>query len=96
MPRAEQLRHWAVQLPGRLRLRLVSLAAATFGRLIPRQRAMLLFPVALGLAVVSIVFAARSGPGPTCVPTMQLAAGAHQPASKLCKGQPAMGLYLGH
>ncbi len=96
MPRVEQVRHWAVHLPARVRLGLVSLAAATFGRLIPRQRAMLLFPVALGLAVVSIVFAARSGPAPTCVPTMQLAASAHQPGSKLCRGQPAMGLYLGH
>jgi hypothetical protein len=96
MPRVEQLRHWAVQLPGRVRRRLVWLAAATFGRLIPRQRAMLLFPVALGLAAVSIIFAARSGPSPTCVPAMQLAASAHQPASKLCKGQPAMGLDLGH
>ena len=96
MPRVEQLRHWAVQLPARARRRLGSIAARIFGRLIPRQRAVLLFPVALSLAVVSIVIAARSGPAPNCEQVMQLAAtGAHAPASKICKNQPAMGLYVG-
>jgi hypothetical protein len=97
MPRVEQLRHWAVQLPGRLRRRLGSVAVRVFGRLIPRQRALLLFPVGLSLAVASIVIGFRSGPAPNCEPVMQLAAtAAHAPGSKLCKDQPAMGMYVGH
>ena len=97
MPRIEQLRHGVAKVLLRTRLRLAGLRAAVFGRLIPRQRAALFFPLALGLAIASIVFAARSGPGPNCAPVAPVAAtGAHAAASKPCNKEQPMGMYMGH
>jgi hypothetical protein len=97
MPRIEQLRHGVAKVLLRARLRLAGLRAAVFGRLIPRQRAALLFPLALGLAIASIVFAARSGSGPSCAPVTPLAAtSAHVTASKPCSKYQPMGMYMGH
>lgn len=96
MPRIEQLRHGVAKALLRIRLRLAGMRAAVFGRLIPRQRAALLFPLALGLAIASIVFAARSGSGPTCAPVAPLAAtSTHVAASKLCNKNQPMGMYMG-
>jgi hypothetical protein len=87
MPRIEQLRHRALLLLWRLRTGLVRV----FGRLVPRQRVALLFPMALALAVASIVFAARSGPGSSCTPVAPLAVGGKfAPRSKLCKSPPIL------
>lgn len=96
MPRIEELRHRAVLFLGRVRLRLGSARAVAGRRLVPRPRAMLLFPLALGLAVASIVFAIRAaGHGPNCTPVIQVsAASTHPPASKLCRSEP-LG-YMGH
>lgn len=102
MPRIEQLRHGAVALAGRVRFRLVSFLSRVFGRLIPRQRAAIFFPLALAVAVTSIVFAARSSPGSSCTPVTSLAAGSRFAAgskyvasSKLCK-RPQIYTSLGH
>ena len=95
MPRIEQLRHSAVLGITRARLLLARIGSRVFGRLIPRP-AMLLFPLALCLAAASIVFAIRASNGPSCSPVLQLAAtGGHGASSKLCKNEPAMGLYSG-
>ena len=98
MPRIEQLRHRALALMARIRLRVAHFLARIFGRLIPRQRAVLFFPLALGLAVVSIVFAANSGNGKSCTPVSQLAASTRHAASTttLCRNQNPYGtIYMG-
>jgi hypothetical protein len=89
MPRIEQLRHSAARLVLRLRLALAFLGTRLFGRLIPRQRGVLFFPLAVGLAVASIVFAVKSSSGPQCgqiAPPNAVAGHAHP--SKLCKSEP--------
>jgi hypothetical protein len=104
MPRIEQLRHGIAALFARLRHQLAFAGARSFGRLgrlvprrlVPRQRAVLLFPLALCLAIASIVFAVRAGNGPTCSPVMPLAASSKHvpvPQSKICRNQPPMGFY---
>lgn len=95
MPRIEQLRHGITVLFARTRRRLASAGARSVGRLVPRQRAVLLFPLALCLAIASIVFAVRAGNGPNCSPVTPLAAASskHVPQSKLCRNQPPMGFY---
>jgi hypothetical protein len=96
MPRIEQLRHTAVLLTWRFRLRIASFLARVFRRLIPRQRAVLFFPLALALAAVSIVFAARSGPGRNCTPVTPLAAASqHEPYSKVCRYSNVVPPYMG-
>jgi hypothetical protein len=89
MPRIEQLRHRAVLTVVRLRFRTMSFLSRVARRLIPRQRAAILFPLALALAVTSIIFAARSGRGNDCTPVTPMAAGARYiTASKLCRSLP--------
>jgi hypothetical protein len=91
MPRIEELRHRAVVAIAHLRFRLVSLLFRRKRRLVPRQRAAIFFPLALALAVTSIVFAARSGPGSRCTPVTPLAAGAkYISATKLCRTGPVL------
>jgi hypothetical protein len=91
MPRIEELRHRAVAAIVRLRFRVVSFLSRVTRRLVPRQRAAIFFPLALALAVTSIVFAARSSPGSRCAPVTPLAAGARYiPGSKLCKSGPVL------
>ncbi len=91
MPRIEQLRHRALLLLWRLRTGLARFLVRVFGRLVPRQRVALLFPMALALAIASIVFAARSGPGSSCTPVAPLAVGGKfAPRSKLCKSPPIL------
>jgi hypothetical protein len=89
MPRIEELRHRAVVAIVHLRFRLSHLFRRR--RLVPRQRAAIFFPLALALAVTSIVFAARSSPGSRCTPVIPLAAGAkYISASKLCRTGPVL------
>jgi hypothetical protein len=91
MPRIEQLRHRAVVAVVHLRFRLVSFLSRVMRRLVPRQRAAIFFPLAVALAVTSIVFAARSSPGSRCTPVTPLAVGVkYMPANKLCKSQPVL------
>ncbi len=89
MPRVEQLRHAASRLLLLLRLRLAFLGCRIFGRLIPRQPGVIFLPLAIGLAVAAIVFAARSSSGPDCGQLAQASAiTGHAHASRLCKAEP--------
>jgi hypothetical protein len=103
MPRIEQLRHSALVVLGRVRRAPAALCAKLHIRLIPRQRAVLFFPLALLLAVASIVYAAKSSSGDVCTPVRQVASthatGSSKPTAskgKLCR-QPATltPLYIG-
>jgi hypothetical protein len=95
MPRAEQLRHSALVILARLR-RIPGAIGARLHfriRLVPRQRAVLLFPLAVALAVASIVFAARSSSG-TCTPVKSVAASKTVAAnSKLCRAPVIPGMF---
>jgi hypothetical protein len=84
IPRLEQLRHGIVVGMARLRARTAYILGRIFGRILPRQRAVLFFPLTLILVGVSIFFAARSGPGRGC-PPVSLTASTHQSSSKACK-----------
>jgi hypothetical protein len=94
IPRIEQLRHSAMAGLLRLRRRIAVCVAIAAGRLVPKQRAVLFFPLALALAAASIIFAARSSSGPGCAQVTQLAAG-HTQDSKLCKNPPTL-MGFGH
>ena len=97
MPRIEELRHRVALALASFRLRLASVGAMARGRrLVPRPRAvLLLFPLAVCLAITSIVFAIRAaGHGPNCTPVIQVSAATTHPAnSKLCR--TPLG-YMGH
>jgi hypothetical protein len=99
MPRIEQMRHRAMLTLAGLRLRLARLRSRLHIRLLPRQRAVLFFPLAIALTVTSIVFAARSSNN-MCTPVKSVAAAKTVPASttvpnqKLCR-PPAMGPFVG-
>jgi hypothetical protein len=54
-------------------------------RLRPRQRAVLLYPLAIALAIGSIVLAARSGPDRGCLPVRAVAAAKNVAKSSLCQ-----------
>lgn len=94
MPRAEQLRHWALLALIRVRLAMAAVGARLHFRLIPRQRAVLFFPLAVALAVTSIVFAARSSSS-TCTPTKSVAAAKTVANSSLCRAPVITGLNYG-
>ncbi len=51
----------------------------------PRQRMALFYPLAIALAVGSIVLAARSGPSRSCLPTRATAAARNFARSSLCR-----------
>jgi hypothetical protein len=54
-------------------------------RLRPRQRAILLYPLAIALAIGSIVLAARSSPDKGCLSVRAVAAAKHVARSSLCR-----------
>jgi hypothetical protein len=99
MPGIEQLRHGMILVLARLRhVAAILLFPITwlFCRLEPRQRAALLFPVAIAVVVTSIVFAARSGSSDGCVPVRSVSASKSVPKSaKLCRPGPAYTGYYG-
>jgi hypothetical protein len=96
IPRIEQLRHGLAALSARFRLRLASLGTRAVRRVVPRQKAVLLFPLALCLLIATVVLAVRTGKGPSCTPVVPVAAAtSHIPANKVCRGQPAIGIYAG-
>jgi len=93
IPRFEQLRSGLLT-----RLALVGAVLAVIGsrlhiripfrfrpRLRPRQRAILLYPLAIALAIGSIVLAARSGPDRSCLPVRAVAAAKNVAKSSLCQ-----------
>lgn len=96
MPRFEQLRHGVRTRFARLRrvvaavairLRLVvgAITSRRRRRLWPRQRILLFYPLAIALAVGSIVLAVRSGPSRSCLPTRAVAAAKNGARSNLCR-----------
>jgi hypothetical protein len=93
MPRIEQLRNSMIVLSLRVRLALRSFFGRLFGRLVPKHRAVIFFPLALVLATVGIVFAARATSGNSCQPTR--AEAGHNATAKQCKNQYMMGIYPG-
>ena len=98
MPRREQLRHRALLILAQVRLALVAVGARLHIRLhirlMPRQRIVLFFPLAIALAVTSIVFAARSSSG-SCTPAKSVAPAKTVANSKLCREPAIPGLTFG-
>jgi hypothetical protein len=92
MPRAEQLRHRALLILVRLLRIPFAIGARLHIRLVPRQRAVLFFPLAVALAVTSIVFAARSSSG-TCTPVKSVAVAKSVANSKLCRAPVMTGMF---
>lgn len=99
IPGVEESRHRLLRIAIRVRLALADLwarPARRIGRLtgrlhirlIPRQPAVLFFPLALAIVVASVVFAVRSGPGSNCLPR-QVAASKSLAQHRLCRA-PAM------
>jgi hypothetical protein len=100
MPRVEQLRHGARLALARLILLPVMIRARLHFRrpfrLRPRQRAALFFPIAVTLAVVAIVFLARSSQGNSCTQIRSVSAAKYLSKSKLCRPPYGMTpMYLG-
>jgi hypothetical protein len=104
IPRFEQLRHGIVLRLGRIMARfgwLRRILAAIGRRLhirrvLPRQRIVLFYPLAIALTVGSIVLAVRSGPVRSCMPVRTVAAGKNVARSHLCHDQRYAPLTYGH
>jgi hypothetical protein len=94
MPRIEQLRHRLVLLAARLRSGLAAIGSGPLGRLVPRQRALIFLPLALGLAVASVVLGIQSGSAPPCSRVTPLAAASRNQPQSTCKSTPQIS-YLG-
>ena len=95
MPRAEQLRHRALLILTALLRVPLFIGSRLHFRLVPRQRAVLLFPLAVGLAVASIVFAVRSSSG-SCTPAKSVAATKTvAKTTPLCRAPAFSGLNFG-
>ena len=100
MPRVEQLRHSAVILLARVRGGLRTFFGRLRFRIVPRQRAVLFLPLALLLAIVSIVYAARSSSGDTCASVRQTASSSPAPVNpgartRLCQPASPYSMYAG-
>jgi hypothetical protein len=95
MPRREQLRHRALLVLAQLRLIPIHVGARLHFLLLPRRRALLFFPLAVALAVTSIVFAARSSSG-SCTPVKTVAAAKTVAKTNLCRTPVLSGLNFGH
>lgn len=65
-------------------------------RLRPRQRAILLYPLAIALAIGSIVLAARSGNDRGCLPIRAVAAAKNVAKTSLCQPGTVSPLIYGH
>jgi hypothetical protein len=89
MPRVEQLRHKALLTLVRIRMALAAFFGRLHFRLVPRQKAVLFFPLAVALAVTSIVFAARSSSG-NCTPVKTVSAAKTVAKTNLCRTPPPM------
>lgn len=96
MPRREQLRHRALLMLAWLGRIPVAVGARLHFRLVPRQRAVLFFPLAVALAVASIVFAVRSS-SDACTPVKSVAATKTvAKTTNLCRTPVLPGLAPGH
>jgi 4-amino-4-deoxy-L-arabinose transferase-like glycosyltransferase len=85
IPRFEQLRHGVMARLAWLRLVLAAIGRRLHIRIRPRQRIVLFYPLAIALAVGSIVLAVRSGPAKSCIPTRTVAAAKNVARSSLCR-----------
>jgi hypothetical protein len=85
MPKIEQLRHRVLMLVARLRLALAGSRARLHVRLIPRQPAVLFFPLAVAVLALSIVFAVRSSSGSSCTPARTVAVSKYPAQTRICK-----------
>jgi glycerol uptake facilitator-like aquaporin len=94
MPRVEQLRHTALVALIRIRLAMTALPAWLRIRIIPRQPAILIFPLAIALTVAAIVFAARSSSGNSCTPARTIGA-VNVAKPKACKTYSMNRMYVG-
>lgn len=94
MPRIEQLRHSTLVAWIRIRLALAAVRSRLHFRIIPRQPAILFFPLAIALTVVAIVFAARSSSGNSCTPARTIGA-ANLAKPKACKTYSMNQMYFG-
>jgi hypothetical protein len=94
MPRVEQLRHTALVAFIRIRLAMTALPARLRIRIIPRQPAILIFPLAIALTVAAIVFAARSSSGNSCTPVRAIGA-VNVAKPKACKTYSMNRMYAG-
>jgi hypothetical protein len=96
MPRFEQLRHGLMAKLGWLRRVLAVIARPLHIRFRRRQRIVLFYPLAIALAVGSIVLAVRSGPTRSCLPVRAVAAARNVGRSNLCRQQRYAPLIYGH
>jgi hypothetical protein len=95
MPRFEQLRHGISAKLGWLRRVLAFIARPLHIRFRRRQRIVLFYPLAIALAVGSIVLAVRSGPTSRCLPVRAAAAAKNAAKSSLCRPQDYIPLTYG-
>jgi len=93
MPRIEQVRHRMLLILIRFRLMVSGIGARFPFRVVPRQPALLFFPLAVAILVTSVVFAVKTSHGPsTCSPTRTVAASRYSVGTPLCRPEP----FLGH
>jgi hypothetical protein len=96
IPRFEQLRHGLMARLGWLRRFLAAIARRLHIRFRPRQRIVLFYPLAIALAVGSIVLAVRSGPTRGCVPARTAVAAKNVGRLGLCRPPRNVPLTYGH
>jgi hypothetical protein len=96
MPRFEQLRHGLMARLGWLRRVLGVISRPLHIRFRRRQRIVLFYPLAIALAVGSIVLAVRSAPTRSCLPVRAAAAAKNVAKSSLCRPQDYSPLTYGH
>jgi hypothetical protein len=93
MPRIEQVRHRMLLILIRFRLMVSGIGARFPFRFVPRQPALLFFPLAVAILVTSVVFAVKTSHGAsTCSPTRTVAASRYSVGTPLCRPEP----FLGH
>jgi hypothetical protein len=96
MPRFEQLRHGLSARLGWLRRALAFIIRPLHTRFRRRQRIVLFYPLAIALAVGSIVLAVRSSPTKSCLPVRAAAATKNAAKSSPCGPQDYVPLTYGH
>ena len=93
MPRIEQVRYGVRRAAARIGRLPGAVAARTRIRLVPRQPAVLLLPLALILVALTIVLAAQSGR--SCTPVRSAGAMAKSARANVCR-PPTLDTVLGH
>lgn len=94
MPRIEQVRYGIRRAAARISHISAAIGARTHIRLVPKQPGILLFPLAIALATVTIVLAARSGPA--CMPVHQVASPQTLTKISPCRPTTSLNTLYGH